>query len=31
MPAILEAIKDLDAYVRKTAIIGCIKMHFMNP
>jgi len=31
MPAILEAIKDLDGYVRKTAVIGCIKVHFMNP
>jgi AP-4 complex subunit beta-1 len=31
MPAILEALKDHDAYVRKTAVMGCIKVHFLNP
>ena len=25
LPAILEALKDSDAYVRKTAIMGCVK------
>ena len=31
MPAILEALSDNDAYVKKTAIIGVIKVHLMNP
>jgi AP-4 complex subunit beta-1 len=30
-PAILEALKDLDGYVRKTAILGCVKLFYVNP
>ena len=29
LPAILEALKDLDPYVRKTAITGCVKVFYM--
>ena len=29
LPAILEGLKDLDPYVRKTAVIGCIKVYYM--
>ena len=29
LPAILEGLKDLDPYVRKTAVIGCIKVNYM--
>jgi AP-4 complex subunit beta-1 len=31
MPAIKEALTDIDAYVRKTAIIGCVKVFYMQP
>ncbi len=31
MPAILEALKDYDPYVRKTAIMGCVKVYYMGP
>ena len=27
----MEALKDLDPYVRKTAITGCIKVFYMSP
>ena len=30
-PAILEALKDTDPYVRKTAVNGCIKLFFLMP
>jgi AP-4 complex subunit beta-1 len=30
-PAIMEALKDSDPYVRKTAIMGCIKLSYMAP
>lgn len=30
-PAILEALKDPDPYVRKTAIMGCIKLFYSAP
>ncbi len=30
-PAILEALKDTDPYVRKTAIMGCIKLFYVMP
>eukprot|EP01017_Pseudomicrothorax_dubius_P016527 TRINITY_DN1875_c0_g2_i3.p1 TRINITY_DN1875_c0_g2~~TRINITY_DN1875_c0_g2_i3.p1 ORF type:complete len:803 (-),score=273.94 TRINITY_DN1875_c0_g2_i3:134-2542(-) len=30
-PAILEGMRDLDSYVRKTAIMGCVKVYHMNP
>lgn len=30
-PKILEMIHDLDPYVRKTAINGCIKLNYLNP
>lgn len=30
MPALYEALKDFDAYVRKTAIMGCIKAFSIN-
>lgn len=29
MPAIKEALTDIDAYVRKTAIMGCVKVYYM--
>ena len=31
IPLILEALKDLDAYVRKTAIMGVVKVYYMQP
>ncbi|CAD8189534.1 unnamed protein product [Paramecium octaurelia] len=31
MPAIKEALSDIDAYVRKTAIMGCVKVFYMQP
>ena len=31
LPAILECLRDTDPYVRKTAIMGCIKLFYMNP
>lgn len=30
MPAIKEALTDIDAYVRKTAIMGCVKVYYMQ-
>lgn len=30
-PRILEGLKDLNAYVRKTAVIGCIKLFYLSP
>lgn len=30
MPAIREALTDIDAYVRKTAIMGCVKVFYMQ-
>lgn len=29
MPAIREALMDIDAYVRKTAIMGIVKVYYM--
>lgn len=31
MPAIIEALKDLDAYVRKIAVQGCLKVFYVSP
>lgn len=31
MPAIQEALKDLDPYVRKTAILGIVKVYYLQP
>eukprot|EP00825_Cyclidium_porcatum_P015385 TRINITY_DN1867_c0_g1_i8.p1 TRINITY_DN1867_c0_g1~~TRINITY_DN1867_c0_g1_i8.p1 ORF type:complete len:310 (-),score=27.44 TRINITY_DN1867_c0_g1_i8:239-1168(-) len=31
LPAIKTSLKDLDPYVRKTAIMGCIKLYYMKP
>jgi len=31
MPAINTALQDIDPYVRKTAIMGCVKVYYMNP
>lgn len=31
VPAILEALKDFDPYVRKAAVCGCIKVYYMSP
>ena len=30
LPAVQEALKDTDPYVRETAILGCCKINFMN-
>lgn len=30
-PAIMEALKDTDPYVRKTSIMGCIKLFYLIP
>ena len=30
-PAILEALGDLDPYVKKTAIMGCVKLFYIQP
>ena len=29
MPAISNALTDIDPYVRKTAIMGCVKVYYM--
>lgn len=31
LPAIMQALKDSDSYVRKTAIISCIKIFYIAP
>lgn len=31
VPAITKALMDLDGYVRKTAVMGCVKVFYMNP
>jgi hypothetical protein len=31
MTALLEALDDTDSYVKKTAILGCVKVHQINP
>lgn len=31
LPAITKALQDIDPYVRKTAIMGCVKVFYMNP
>ena len=31
LPCIREALKDIDSYVRKTAIMGCVKLYFIQP
>ncbi|KAL4481626.1 hypothetical protein ABPG74_007715 [Tetrahymena malaccensis] len=31
IPAINKALQDIDPYVRKTAIMGCVKVFYMNP
>jgi len=31
MPAIRESLSDIDPYVRKTAIMGCVKVYYMQP
>ncbi|CAD8088753.1 unnamed protein product [Paramecium sonneborni] len=31
MPAIKESLSDIDPYVRKTAIMGCVKVYYMQP
>lgn len=31
LPAITEALRDIDGYVRKTAIIGCIRLYYLKP
>lgn len=30
LPCIREALKDIDSYVRKTAIMGCVKLYFIQ-
>lgn len=31
LPAITKALQDFDSYVRKIAIMGCIKVFYMKP
>jgi len=31
VPAILDGLKDFDPYVKKTAIMGCIKLYYTEP
>ena len=31
IPCIQEALKDMDGYVRKTAIMGCLKVYYIQP
>ena len=30
-PVIIEGLKDLDGYVKKAAILGCVKLYYINP
>lgn len=30
LPAVTKALQDIDPYVRKTAIVGCVKVFYMN-
>ena len=31
MPCIQEALKDFDPYVRKIAVLGCLKVYYISP
>lgn len=31
LPAINKALLDIDPYVRKTAVMGCVKIFYMKP